>query len=174
MKRIIPNINTLLQYIIFLNAKPKLSCCCEYCGSCNIWCHGCYYRKSDRDRGELNPIAIPRFLCCNCGRTFSVLPECIAPRCWYLWNMQQEALVLWLKNFSYRAISKKLLPSRKTISRWISRLKEQFLIHADQLRTFCKELGYYQDFQSFWKECLDRWGLSKIMLMLNNAGIIVP
>lgn len=170
MKKIIPNIITLIQYI---QSKLKSKYSCVYCGSPHVWYYGYYYRKSDRS-GKLNPIAIQRFFCRSCKRTFSVLPECIPPRRWYLWDIQQSALILWLKKLSYRSISQRILPSRKTIRRWIIRLQDQFLIHSDQLKTFFKDLYSYNTFDAFWSRILNQWRLSKAMVILNNANVIIP
>ena len=170
MKNIIPNITTLSQYVSSSFAKIKIYC--SHCGSYHVWRHGHYYRKCDRS-GQLNPISIQRFLCRCCKRTFSVLPECIPPQRWYLWDTQQSALILWLKKMSYKSISKKLLPDRKTISRWISRLHDKFLVYADHLKTLSQDFCSCS-FDIFWHKCLYRWRLSEVMLIMNNAGIVVP
>ena len=81
MRPIITNLMTLLQYQQHLDsAQIQAPSSCPYCGYANLWHHGHYERKSDREHtGDnlLNPVLICRFYCCQCHRTCSVLPECI-------------------------------------------------------------------------------------------------
>lgn len=172
IRHIIANILSLTQYVVDKPAtRPGR---CNNCGCCQWHKHGCYGRKSDRSGSKLNPILIQRYRCCNCGKTCSVLPECIPSRRWYLWEIQQAILVYVLAGNSYRNTAKKYLPSRRTISRWINRFREQFGVYADTLKSFCVELGRMDTFEGFWKEAFHRWSLSRIMLILNNSGVIVP
>ena len=74
--------------------RPKF---CPHCGHNKLWPHGTYDRKADRSNSAeptLNPIKISRYICCKCHRTCSQLPECIPPRRWYLWSIQQTAILL--------------------------------------------------------------------------------
>ena len=67
---------------------------CPCCGKSNPWRHGTYPRESDRinpSSESLNSILIDRYYCSACGKTCSVLPECIPPRRWYLWETPQES-----------------------------------------------------------------------------------
>jgi len=173
MRNIIPDILTLVQYFELLS-KSRSIWRCHNCGSRQSWKHGCYCRKADRDGQNLNPVPIQRLKCCGCGKTYSVLPECIPPRRWYLWKSQQDVLLLILSGESYSAIARKVLPSRSTISRWISHFKAKARDYADCLRSFHSELGRFDKFKAFWQECLKLWPLSKLMLNLNNAGVIIP
>lgn len=179
MRNIVSNICTLMQHIIELNKNPDTyrpdSCC--YCGHNKLRRHGYYPRKADRENAaeeSLNPIMIPRFYCSSCKRTCSVLPECIPPRRWYLWCMQQACLLLTLSGKSLRQVEKQTLPSRWTISRWANRLKEQFDLHSLHLKSCFSELGYYSLFERFWKNCLEKISLAKAMLVLNELGVAIP
>ena len=105
---IVAGIVSLIQYVELIKnesgiLRPKR---CIFCGKLGLWLHGCYPRKADRtNSGDLllNPILIQRFFCPDCQRTCSVLPECIPPRRWYLWDIQQVALLLLLSEESLRA-----------------------------------------------------------------------
>lgn len=179
MRQIVSDICTLMQHIIELNKnvdnyRPD-SCC--YCGHHKLRRHGYYPRKADRENpteNNLNPIMIPRFYCSVCKRTCSVLPECIPPRRWYPWCIQQACLLLILGNKSLRQVEKQTLPSRWTIGRWINRLKEQFGLYSFHLKSCFSELGYCNLFERFWKNCLDKISLAKAMLILNNMGVAIP
>lgn len=179
MRNIMPEIFTLVQYLEALksNLTDFRPDCCPKCGKSGLWFHAFYYRIADYvnlDLLSLNPIPIPRFRCPRCGATCSVLPECIPPHRHYPWSIQQEVLEDVLQGKSYRTISQARRPSRRTISRWIRRLKERFQIHASHLRTLLPRLGYCGQWSSFWQACLQACPLSTAMLKLNNASIVVP
>ena len=179
MRQIISDICTLMQHLSELsnNAEKYRPNSCCYCGHLKLRRHGCYPRKADRENtveDSLNPIMIPRFYCPACKRTCSVLPKCIPPRRWYLWNIQQACLLLIFGGKSLRQVAKQTLPSRWSISRWINRLKEQFELHSFKLKSCFSELGYYNLFERFWKNCLDKLSLAKAMLALNNLGVTIP
>jgi transposase-like protein len=173
MKNITPKLFDLVQYLQTLG-KINYEVICESCGCNCLHKHGYYYRKADRLTRKLNPIPIQRLKCSNCGKTCSILPECIPPHRWYLWEIQQAVFLLVLSGKSYRNIAKEVIPCRKTISRWVSRFKEQFKHHADCIKSFCADMGRFAKFEIFWEACLKRWQLSTIMLTLNNSGVIVP
>jgi hypothetical protein len=102
MSLILSEILTLSQHLNALEQTPELyrPNTCIHCHETVIWRYGYYYRKPDRlNHGEdsLNDIPIPRFQCVACRRTFSTLPECIAPRRWYPWFVQQWCLYCCLK-----------------------------------------------------------------------------
>lgn len=178
MTVILPEIIDLLQHIKKLNAdinfyRPK----CSYCGRSITWCHGCYYRKPDRGNSgaeSLNPIPIPRFFCKHCRKTTSVLPECIAPRRWYMWEIQQAVFLQILLKKSLRTVSKAALISRSTCRRWRNRFKERFLLHGSILRNHYPGLGRYAEFDSFWITCLNKIRLSKTMLLCHQSGVNIP
>lgn len=167
MRNIIANIMSLMQHLNEPFLMPEMNC--QICGSNKFHKHGCYYRKSERQT-----IPIKRFKCVNCGHTFSVLPECMPPRRWYLWKTQEAILLMVLSGESYRAIAKKTQPARSTVARWIKQLKERTRGYMDHLKSLYPTLGYLSDFKLFWQKILDVLPLSKIMLSLNNAGLIVP
>ncbi len=179
MRLIIANIYTLTQHISDINShaenyRPDK---CPNCGVKKLRCHGYYFRKSDRENSAkktLNPIPIPRFFCANCRRTCSVLPECIPPRRWYLWHIQQVCILFCLAGKSFRAIDKCSLPSRHTISRWFRKLKSDFALHAINLKSYFSWLGAFSAFERFWKNCLAKISLAKVMLLLNNSGVYIP
>ncbi len=181
MRPIIPEIATLTQYLFLYFTDPDIfrPDSCPYCCLGSPWSHGCYYRKADRinpSESTLNPIPIRRFRCRSngCGRTCSVLPECIPPRRWYLWTVQQVALMLIFNNHSARSAAQQLLPSRHTVKRWYLQLHEKFALHASHLRSRYSILGYQNTFESFWQVCLAKHPLSQVMRYLNNVGIPVP
>ncbi len=96
MQVILSGIECLKQHIKQLNEnlgsyRPSR---CPSCGKAGLWYHVCYLRFPGRSLNDhhLNPISIPRFICPKCGKTCSVLPECIAARRWYLWAVQQIVL----------------------------------------------------------------------------------
>ena len=96
---IVPGINTLEQHLQRLATAPEgyRPARCPDCGKAGLWWHGTYDRQADRrGRGQanLNPIAIPRFFCRHCRHTCSCLPECLSPRRWYPWSVQQQALAV--------------------------------------------------------------------------------
>ena len=156
MASIVSDILSLTQYLTSLETNPalyRLKCCPHPdCGKSGLRRHGFRYRKSDRENDEkstLNPIPILRLYCPSCGRTCSVLPECIPPFRWYLWLIQQAAIKLYLSGESFNKISQKIMPSRWTISRWIKRLGDQFKTHTLHLKSKWSWLGYKDDFCIF-------------------------
>ncbi len=178
MATILPDILGLAQHIktVISNAafyRPA----CPYCGIVGMWAHGFYYRKTDRDRSSehlLNPIPIPRFFCPHCEKTTSVLPECIAPRRWYLWEVQQAVFLQALLGKSLRAINLLTSISRSTCRRWWRWFQEKFLLHGSVLRSYYPDIGRHAEFGSFWLACLKKITLSKAMLLCNQSGVIVP
>jgi hypothetical protein len=104
-----------------------------------------------------------------------IIPECIPPRRWYLWNdFQQVAIAAVLIGKSFNAIAEKIAPSRHTVSRWINWLGEQFSTHADVLRQHITDLGRFSAFEDFWPACFKKISLSKAMLLCNAAGVNIP
>ncbi len=179
MRHILPDIKTLMQYIEDFGVAPKVPCPdnCLKCGHNDFWRYGSYPRKPERKRSgkkSLNPVMIPRFMCIECRSTCSVLPECIPPRRWYLWAAQQAVLLLLLSGATIRQISQMLTPSRRSISRWHQRFKEQFLAHASILRSQLSELGRTNGWHEFWESCLKQMSLAKAMRICNDEGVIIP
>ena len=177
MRRIVPDITLLRQHLNSLNKEIYRYPFCPHCGMAGLWHHGCYYRKPVRENtteeGITNPIPIPRFFCPNCKRTCSTLPECIAPRRWYLWNIQQAALLLAIVGNSLAKIAKQLSLERHTVSRWIARCRDRFRLHYDALCNYFTELGT-SGFAEFWQGCCDKMAFSRAMYLCNIAGIDIP
>lgn len=179
MRTIIPGITTLLQYLNELKNDPEQfrPSTCESCGRCGLWDHGHYDRKSGRGNSSenlLNPIPILRFFCCGCKHTCSVLPECIPPRRWYLWNIQQGVLLTLLAGHSAARISQSNMPGRRTISRWFHWLQERSSEFCFHLKSNNSTLGYFSDFKDFWNYCFELMGLAKVMVFLNAQKLMVP
>jgi len=179
MRIIISAILCLLQYLNLLNVscnelRPSK---CPYCGYKELWIHGHYERKSDREstkKNNLNPIPILRFFCHQCKRTCSVLPECIPPRRWYLWKIQQQVFEKMLEGTPVKEINETGGPSRWTIRRWMGGLHSKFTEWSSVLRSGFSWLGYESDFSLFWQNCFKELSLSQVMLFLNNEGVIIP
>ncbi len=168
---IIADILSLTQYIK-TNIESSLILC-VYCNCSNLWRNGTYSRKADRE-GKLNPIVIQRYYCCGCHKTFSVLPECISPRRWYLWSIQQTAWLMVLSGQSIRSISALLKPSRRTIARWRDWFMDKLIVHRDTLCNFFSELGRAVGLEGFWQACLEQMPLSKAMRLCHESGVIIP
>lgn len=179
MPRIVPAIASLLQHLDVLERTPDVyrPSACPHCGLSGLWNHGCYERKADRSpfaAGALNPIPIPRYFCQGCGHTCSRLPECIAPRRWYGWAIQQLVLQLLLAGCSVHRCAGWVGLDRRTIGRWWGWLGERGEGFAWFLRSRFPELGRAVDFQSFWVGCLDRLTLGEAMAWLDRDGVAVP
>ncbi len=179
MPLIIPAILSLVDHLLTLESNPEAYRpeCCPHCGKAGLWCHGYYFRQSDRENPggkSLNPIPIPRFRCPHCGRTCSALPECIPPRRWYLWSTQQFVLEQLLAGDSAGQISERVKPCRRTIERRHRTLMEQFEPYSFYLRNRFSDLGRHAGFKLFWKACLSRMPLSGAMVFLNQCGVSVP
>lgn len=175
MSHIVSGVLTLVQHIAQLKTDPLFyrPPHCPSCGKAGLWAHGFYFRKPDR-LGKLNPVRILRFFCPHCHKTHSVLPECIPPRRWYLWAIQQIVFSSVLAGKSLRAITKEMKPSRHTIRRWVNRFQEQFLFHKDVLCNHLTDLGRTAGFSDFWQACLGCFPLSKTMQLCHAAGAVVP
>lgn len=180
MALILPGIHSLAQHLQHLQALPEdyRPQRCPHCGRARMWCHGAYTRKADRERSRaasLNPVPIPRFLCSFCYRTCSRLPECVPPRRWYLWAVQQAMLWLICAGHPLARVSEEGPPSERTVARWWRRLRGCLPEHRLHLCNRVPELGRESgEARSFWKACLKRMKLSSAMLMLTGAGLAVP
>lgn len=181
MFSIVPKFDSLKAYVDFTTlAEPKAlkPRRCSHCGKNILWSHGSYPRKADREnygKDSLNPIPIFRYYCPSCRHTCSVLPECIPPRRWYLWSVQQMALLLIILEHSYRYIAHKVPPARTTIRRWYNRFKERFPVHSLHLCSRFPELGAsLTSFSLFWKTCLEQMSLDRAMVWLHLAGETIP
>jgi hypothetical protein len=178
---IIPNICSLDDYISYLVKNTHRALRPDNCPCCNHpfpWIHCSYTRKADRENNNfecLNPVHIYRFFCNGCKRTFSILPECIPPRRWYLWAIQQVACSLVIAGHSLRLIAKKLQPSRSTIRRWRTRFREMFNMHLFHLCSRFPELGRSAcSMTLFWEACLSQMSLARAMFWINHDKGTIP
>lgn len=180
MTLILPGILSLVQHLRTSQSNPE-----SYrpqkcpCGHPRVWWHGCYTRKPDRkDFGEpcLNPVPIPRFYCPECRHTCSVLPECIPPRSWYLWEVRQVIFLLLLAGNSIGRThaSNGSRACRKTIKRWWRRLHDCHHIHSFHLRLRFPCLGRHAEFTGFWRTLLGLRPLSQAMYLLHQEEVPVP
>lgn len=176
MRPILPDIHTLEQHLVQLQRDPESYRpeCCPNCGKSGLWCHGGYPRKADRDGGQLNPVTIPRFRCPHCACTCSVLPECIPPRRWYLWVVQELALLGLLTVQALKQLAQRLSPARSTLRRWWCHWQTRFEQQSFHLRNRWPELGRHHGFAAFWSALLARMRLSTPMRLLNQAGVRIP
>lgn len=179
MPYIIPGILSLIQYIDFQksNSEKLRLPQCPYCGKANPWCHGGYSRESDRlnpSSESLNPIFIQRYYCPDCGKTCSVLPECIPPRRWYLWETQQTAMLLLVLGGSARVAEQLVKPSRHTIKRWLAWLIAEFQLHKDVLCTHYSAFGLFTEPADFWNHVFNQLSLSTAMHICHVAGVLIP
>lgn len=176
---IMPNILDLAQHVFNQNSSMAHYCpeLCSSCGHPRLWGHGTYPRKADRSgdgKQSLNPILIARFYCPECDKTCSVLPECISPRRWYLWAIQQAVILAYLGGASIRQISRQFQPCRKTIKRWFDDLADKFNEHAFSLKARFLFLGECTECMSFWEACLHRMSMARAFYYLHLAGRIIP
>jgi hypothetical protein len=100
----------------------------------------------------------------------------MAPRRWYLWDMQQAALLLAFAGGSISKAAKKYTLSRSTVSRWITRCKERFCQHKDALcNRFPETLGRAPPgVAAFWQSCCNEMALSRAMYFCNVSGVDIP
>ena len=179
MSRIVPNIDSLELHQKLLNSNPERyrPAHCPSCQSSNIWSHGHYLRKPDRglkSGGRFNPMMILRYFCAKCGKTCSRLPQCIAPRRWYIWFVQQWVLKALLKGGSLNEISQKSPPSRRTLRRWRQWLMDRSDTFRFHLATLYPEWERQTGFEGYWLEAWDASNLSSLMTTLDRHGVTVP
>jgi transposase-like protein len=151
---------------------------CSRCGSITFKKNGKYPRKvhCGNELEAINPTDIQRYYCFGCEHTFSVLPDWLPPKRWYVWAAQENALrALIILGYSIRMISNRYRMARSTLKRWFDRLKDRFCDHADQLKQVLPNiLGRTEDAISFWKAWLSSFSLSQAMGQLQAARIEVP
>ena len=179
MVLILPGVHSLEQHHRRLQVQPEdyRPERCPHCGKAGVWCHGAYSRKADREGrcdACLNPVPIPRFFCSHCQATCSRLPQCLAPRRWYRWAVQQAVLLRVIGGASVRQVSRQMVPSRRTVRRWWQSFQSRFCLHAAGLRSWFPELGYHEGFHAFWGACLTLMPLSLAMLLVHQSGFPVP
>jgi len=176
MAVILAGVYSLTQHQKLFNTNPEIyrPPHCPSCGCSRMWCHGGYTRKADREGDvDFNPILIPRFLCTQraCRKSCSVLPECISPRRWYSWSIQQAMLLLLL---SGPLADEQVNPHVRTVWRWWERLKAGFDIHRFYLCSHFALLGQYGSVSTFWLACFARMPLSSAMLIIHQGGEDIP
>jgi len=179
MQRIVPAILSLPQHRDALDRQPVIyrPSACPHCGLARLWGHGCYVRKADRrpePSGSLNPVFIPRFFCQGCRQTCSRLPECVAPRRWYGWTVQQVVLLWLLGGGSVHQAAIQGGVDRHTVRRWWGWLRDRSEVFGFWLRSRFPELGRAVDFAGFWQGCLALMSLSRAMAWLDREGVVVP
>ncbi len=169
MQRIVAGITPLEQHVETTQKgaevyRPKS---CPYCGLEGVHQHGHYERKADRRAvpPRLNPIPILRYRCAGCRRTCSRLPECIAPRRWYDWSIQQRVLQ---QRLTGAAEPPGGPPDRHTGARWWNWLQERGEDFVFQLRARFAELGRAVDAHGFWHQVFDSLGLPRAMFWLDQ------
>jgi len=179
-RNIVEGIKDLKTYLIFLKEKSQIfkPTSCLHCGLNVLWNHGVYFRKPDRNtssENNVNPVPILRFICKSCKRTCSTLPECIPPKRWFLWDVQQCVLEDCFSEKSINSIHNKNEVSRHTINRWATWLiEDKFAQFAYRLKTLVPWLGANAAPTAFWTACFSKISLSKAMLTVNNLGGNVP
>jgi transposase-like protein len=172
MHRIVAGIVSLAQHLELVAAAPQRyrPAHCPHCQADRPGRHGCYWRKADRRTDaepSLNPVAVLRFRCRSCRRTCSRLPECIAPRRWYDWAMQQAVLLLLLTGCSVRECAACTGRARRTVRRWGAWLTERGGVFAYFLRSRFAELGRAGEGPTFWLGVLQEMSLSRAMAWLD-------
>ena len=179
MHRILASVTTLEQHLIAIAATTGdiyRPAACPHCRVAGLWCHGCYYRKADRENDaseSLNPVPVPRYLCPPCGRTCSRLPLCIAPRRWYNWAMQQVVLALLLVGCSVHQCCRHTCRARSTVRRWRDWLGSRSDSFSFFLRSRFPEFGRHADRNAFWRHVIEGMSLAVAMAWLDR-DLCVP
>lgn len=179
MQRIVPAILSLEQHSDSLDRQPAIyrPAACPHCGLAKLWGHGYYPRKADRrpsGSDSCNPLTIPRFFCQGCRQTCSRLPECVAPRRWYDWALQQVVLWMLLSGDSVHRCAAQAGVDRHTVRRWWRWLRDRGDEFGLFLRARFSELGRAVDTVGFWQLCWQVIPLSGAMAWLDKQGVIVP
>ena len=178
MNRIVVGISSLEQHQLALSKNPEMyrPTACPHCGIGSLWGHGFYERKADRighGKENANPVPIPRYCCAGCRRTCSRLPECIAPRRWYNWLVQQLYLRASLRQEQGDAPCHWPIPGRRTRARWHDWLKERGELFRFHLTSRFTELGRLADDVDYWCRVFETMGLSGAMAWIDRE-ICVP
>jgi len=179
MVNIVPGIDSLEQHLDCLQTNPEAyrPPRCPHCAKAGLWWHGYYHRQADRQgRGQanLNPVAIPRFFCRHCRRSCSTLPECLAPRRWYVWAVQQQALAPLLAGASIHQAARTSGCYRSTVRRWWHWLQAQSETYSSVLRARFAELGRSASGAGFWRRCWGQMTLARAMYWLHQADVAIP
>jgi transposase-like protein len=182
IKRIIlAGISNIAAYNTELS-RLKERCTCS-CGIANsLRSHGHYFRKLNRHiKGEQSLILVKilRFLCNTCHKTCSVLPECIPPRRWYVWEVQQNVIQKYLDGDGWNEISAEMGISISTCKRWCKWFLDKYNIYAAVLKNVAGNLGEIlrdsaDDFKIFWQKCFTNISLDRAMLLCHQSGVGTP
>ena len=171
MRRIVTGISTLEEHLETIRQKPEVyrPASCPHCGIKQLRQHGYDYRKADRraQGPRLNPVAIGRYRCAACRRTCSRLSECIAPRRWYAWSVQQHCLSSRVGAVA-AGCGADGQPAVRSIDRWWRWLRERGVLLAFHLRARFPELGRAGEFCAFWRQVFMSLGLPRAMAWLDQ------
>lgn len=173
MRRIVADINGLEQHNQAISQTPEVyrPASCPHCELKVLWRHGHYQRKADlcnRGAANLNPVLILRYYCPGCERTCSRLPECIAPRRWYNWLLQQIGLGAMIEHRAPATPPTCRTPAPRTIGRWWRWLQERGQIFRFYLTSRFAELGRMADDAAFWCRVFETIGLPRAMAWLDQ------
>lgn len=183
IRPILSFITSLSQHLTHVEQHPEdyRPDRCPYCGLSVLHLWGSYYRMPDRGSPtseSMNPVKILRFKCPDkeCGRTCSMLPACIPPRRWYLWEDQQQVLSELLNGASIRQVSQSLTPSRRTVARWWRWMNDHYKIFSLHiLNHLHQELGHYnRSAHDFWSALFEQRSLMEGMVFNLDAGVKIP
>ena len=100
--------------------------------------------------------------------------ELSEPRRCYAWAVQQLALITVLAGRGDEAAAEAAGVHPSTAERWRRWLQRRQQAMALHLRQHWPALGYAADWQAFWRQCLQHWGLAEAMRRLLVAGFCVP
>ena len=171
MRRIVAGVTTLEKHLETIRQEPEVyrPPSCPHCGIKLLCQHGYYYRKADRrvQRPSLNPVPIGRYRCGGCRRTCSRLPECIAPRRWYPWSVQQQSLSPRV-GAAPAECGDDGQPAVRSIDRWWRWLRDRGPLFAFHLRARFPELGRASEFCDFWRQVFATLGLPRAMAWLDR------
>jgi hypothetical protein len=116
---------------------------------------------------------VAAYRCAGCRRTCSRLPECIAPRRWYHWLVQQHSLSDRLNGTPAECGADDGAPAARSVSRWWWWLQDRGQVFAFHLRARFPELGRASEFGAFWRQVFATLGLPRAMTWLDQE-ISVP
>jgi hypothetical protein len=126
-----------------------------------------------RGEANANPVPIPRYCCAGCGQTCSRLPECIAPRRWYNWLLQQIGVGAVIDDSPPTDPPPGPIPARRTVGRWWRWLQMRTPQFRFYLSSRWPELGRRVVDTDFWRAVFAGGGLAAAMTWLDQE-ISVP
>jgi hypothetical protein len=101
------------------------------------------------------------------------VPECIAPRRWYDWTVQQVVLRVQAEQGSLHAAARAGQVDRRTARRWSAWLAARGEVFAFHLRGRFPDWGRAGDSDAFWRVNLAERSLPTLMTWLDRE-LIVP